>query len=431
MAIRKFQPKKIVFWVILILIGVASVELVLRLACLVVPRVDQLLGASPAAGIHDDKVRYRPNPGIPEHDAKGFRNRTIPSRVDVVCLGDSMTYGTWVKREDAWPQQLERIGGMSTYNMAFAGWCPVSYLMLLDEALELHPKLIVATFYSGNDLYDAISDVYNGGGPPDLKNSDKSIVKAVSAKDKKDELDKLMNSMFEPHRGLKNFLADNSKIYDLLWLGKKVFVPNFTPPWFWIKYRAASFEPFEVFEEGRLRTVFTPRYRLYGLDQRDPAVVEGLRICLEALRRMDDRLKKIGKKFLVLFIPTKELVFEEIANNGKHKVSEDYKLLVKDEKFVWDTTEKYLKANGIEYVDALPALRAFVRNGDNPYKINHDSHPNENGQEVIAQSVLEEIRSHNLLSNSSSRPRFAGSRMRPHPHSANEAHSNVKLAVPR
>ena len=403
----------------------------LRLACLLVPRANALLGSSPAAGIHDDKLRYRPKPAIPGHDAKGFRNRTVPSRVDVVCLGDSMTYGTWVRREDAWPQQLERIGGMSTYNMAFAGWCPVSYLMLLDEALELQPKLIVATFYSGNDLQDAIADVYHGGAPPDLKNPDESIVKVVSGKEKRDDLDNMMNTMFEPHRGLKNFLADHSKIYDLLWLGKKVFAPNFTPPWFWIKYQASSFKPFEVFEEGTLRTVFTPRYRLYGLDQRDPAVVEGLRICLEALRRMDDRLKKVGKKFLVLFIPTKELVFEEIANNGKHNVSENYKRLVKDEKLVWETTEKYLQSHGIEFVDALPALRAFIRNGDNPYKINHDSHPNKYGQGVMAQCVLEAIRNHNLLSKSLNRPQFAQSRPRLHLYSVNKAHSTPKLAVPR
>ena len=56
--------------------------------------------------------------------------------------------------------------------------------MLLDEALELQPKLIVATFYSGNDLQDAIADVYHGGAPPDLKNPDESIVKVVSGKER-------------------------------------------------------------------------------------------------------------------------------------------------------------------------------------------------------------------------------------------------------
>ena len=45
--------------------------------------------------------------------------------------------------------------------MAWGGWGPVHSLILLDEAISLHPKIIIEAFYAGNDLFDAFNIVYN------------------------------------------------------------------------------------------------------------------------------------------------------------------------------------------------------------------------------------------------------------------------------
>src|SRR5262245_9171725 len=46
------------------------------------------------------------HPSSPGHDAWGFRNPTIPDRVDIISLGDSMTYGHYASRDDSWPSVL-------------------------------------------------------------------------------------------------------------------------------------------------------------------------------------------------------------------------------------------------------------------------------------------------------------------------------------
>ena len=41
-------------------------------------------------------------------DQWGFRNRSVPTAVDVVTIGDSHTYGNTAKSEDAWPSVAGR-----------------------------------------------------------------------------------------------------------------------------------------------------------------------------------------------------------------------------------------------------------------------------------------------------------------------------------
>src|SRR5262245_47441025 len=98
-----------------------------------------------------------PSPNNPEHDAKGFRNPRVPARVPIVALGDSNTYGWGVKPDEAWPRRLQRLASQDVYSMAYGGFGPVHLLSLFDEALALKPRLIIVSFYSGNDLYDSYS----------------------------------------------------------------------------------------------------------------------------------------------------------------------------------------------------------------------------------------------------------------------------------
>ena len=74
-----------------------------------------------------------------------------------------MTYGFNVATEAAWPQRLGRRLHRSVYQMAKGGYGPGQYLLLFDEAAALRPKVIIATYYLGNDLFDAFDLVYRTG----------------------------------------------------------------------------------------------------------------------------------------------------------------------------------------------------------------------------------------------------------------------------
>lgn len=116
----------------------------------------------------------------------GFRDDPIAPRKEgdlrILCVGDSVTFGTGVRNEEAFPNQLEKIlmdsvaegrraevinGGVSAYNAE-------NVLGLVSTHLEdLRPDLVVYTFVE-NDLDDSLSPgpdgylmYYDPSKPPD------------------------------------------------------------------------------------------------------------------------------------------------------------------------------------------------------------------------------------------------------------------------
>ncbi len=76
------------------------------------------------------------------HDILGFRNREIPTAPDVMCIGDSQTYGNNAPLDLNWPSVLAKEIGKSksVYNMSVGGWCAVEYLEIFKKALLLKPR---------------------------------------------------------------------------------------------------------------------------------------------------------------------------------------------------------------------------------------------------------------------------------------------------
>lgn len=136
-----------------------------------------------------------------------------------------------------------------------------------------------------------------------------------------------------------------------------------------------------------MRTILTPLYRLTALDLTDPRISEGYRLTLSAIRQMKQRADEAGVGFAVLLIPTKELVFEHQVRLASTRIPPAYERLIENEKEVIHITRAFMDENGIDYIDALPALRAKVADGVQPYDYTVDGHPNAVGQHAIATSV--------------------------------------------
>lgn len=112
--------------------------------------------------VPDDTLRHRVEPNSRGHDAWGFRNRSVPSKVDIVALGDSQTYGTSSLAKHSWPKLLGKSVGKDVYNMSLGGYSPAEFRYLMeDKALGLEPDLIISGFYLGNDLTDTYTAVYS------------------------------------------------------------------------------------------------------------------------------------------------------------------------------------------------------------------------------------------------------------------------------
>jgi hypothetical protein len=105
-------------------------------------------------------------------DGKGYCNppeMAGRAQVDVVFLGDSFPFCSSIPAEDTAAAQLERMSGITVYNLAIAGIGPYEYVELLKrDGLSLRPKAVVLHIYEGNDLRDTerYLDYLAGERPP-------------------------------------------------------------------------------------------------------------------------------------------------------------------------------------------------------------------------------------------------------------------------
>ncbi len=104
---------------------------------------------------------------------------------------------------------------------------------------------------------------------------------------------------------------------------------------------------------------------------------------------MHERAAVGGVRFLVVLIPTKETVFRDLWQNP----ASSYRSLTENEERMWRTTKTFLERHGIEYLDALSALRERLAAGIQPYQVSIDGHPNEQGHGAIARLVAAHLAS--------------------------------------
>ncbi len=358
----------------------------------------------------DNKLGHRPSPHYPEHDSKGFRNEAVPSPGEafVVALGDSQTYGAGVSRNSAWPQQLEKLSGWKTYNMAYGGYGPVHSLFLLEEALEMRPKIIVEAFYAGNDLYDSYFHVYEGGHFPQLKSTDKALLQALKELKESNSLSKSLKQETRIAQNMKqiefgnfrSFISEYSNLYGLLRAVKRFLNIELRD---WDYYRQSAMQTPQStmpFERGSIKTVFSFGFRFIGVDLQNPIIKEGMRIYLESIRRLHATAKENGVAFLALLIPTKESVFKDAILKQNKDLPEKFLQLVKNEEEIIRESERFFKTHQVPFRSCLPPLRASVQNDEQPFPMSWDGHLNQTGQRVLAECAFNSLKKFNLIKKS-------------------------------
>jgi lysophospholipase L1-like esterase len=412
--------KKILYYALMVAFTLAAIELLIALAFLLHPPLRDIVALkSKTQAIRDTRLGHRPNPIYPEHDANGFRNSSAPSTAEVVCLGDSQTYGVGVAAESPWPQVLHhKLMGPTVYNMAYGGWGPAHSLLLWDEVRALQPAVVVEAFYAGNDLYDSYQLIYaqnqlEGLRSPDadLKASMSRLDSELSLQDEASLIKKGRRTATVNSADVKDYLKEHWRLYGVLMAVGKLAEGAQSPPSPEVDPWKQTLEVmakrpdlyYEAFSSELARTVFTPDYRLVGLDLGDPRIREGLRISLAALWRMHQEADALGSVFIVALIPTKELVFEQVVRDSEQDLRPSYFELLRQEKAMWEATRDFLDSHGIRYVDTLPTLSQSLKRGKPPYQVSDDGHPNEMGHKAIADAVYAKLEALSLLERIKSR----------------------------
>jgi hypothetical protein len=354
------------------LVGLIACEVVARIALnpsdylSVEMAADEILGAVPSPS------------GGGGFDAWGFRNPVVPETADIVAIGDSHTYGNTATMGDSWPSVLGRLTGRQVYNMGLGGYGPNQYVHLFTtKALELKPRMVVVGLYMGDDFENAFSITYG------LEHW--AYLRTIPP-------EKVEFNIWEGptapswHKKIRVWLSRHSVIYQLVFHGPllgrlqgETQIRN--------AHRLFDSVTSIAVPEKNILEAFRPTGLLTRLDQSSESVQEGMRITFKLLEEMRDVSRQHHIEFLVVIIPTKEMVFADyLAGKPDLHHSDVIDKLIANERLAREKTFRFLTDAQISYVDALPALTGAVEQ-ELYARTAADMHPGRNGYRVIAETV--------------------------------------------
>jgi len=333
----------------------------------------------------DYRLKHVIKPHSAGHDEWGFRNKRLPDTVDIVALGDSMTYGVNELSKYSWPSWLRLKANKGVYNMGLGGYGPVQYYYLLKEkALPLKPKVIIVGLYYGNDLMDAYRMIYT------YQYWNKFKDKKVPYRNEHlvGDPPHLLKGNLRGVKKIRVYLAHISVVYRII---VHSFIGNLFRR-FEAESQAYEDKKYIVLhnEDRNIETSFIDGYRLRSMDLRKEEVREGLRKTLFLIREMKEICLKNNTTFIVLRIPTKETVYAKYFDRR----NDSFKSLIEAADFelkIHNEVKEFTDKNQITYIDSLPYLLEEV---EKPYlyHVNTDSHPRRDGHAAIASSLADYLR---------------------------------------
>jgi hypothetical protein len=398
---RKYR-RKFLLVCLGVVFGLLIIEGGLRLIAVLGPsQLTEDLKGLTEYSMPDDQLKVRIKPNAPGHDAWGFRNNAVPERVDVVTIGDSQTWGINAERQDAWPQKLEQISGLSVYNMALGYYGTVEYWVLVEKALTLSPDIVIIGLYLANDMWGAYQSVYEYEAHSQLR--DDTAEASFGPDTIVTEYSEIRESTTESLSWIENsfitnfasFVRRHSYVAQLVWrIWENQADLRFKASSAWAE---ANPKDGIVYINKDMRMVLQPTYRLLATDLDNPRISEGLRITLEVIGYAKQEVEAAGAKLIVLLIPTQELAAQDVIQEDKGQLNANYTKLVNMETSARSSVIEYCEENDIYWVDPLPSLRQAISRKEVIYPPHADGHPFAAGYYIIANEVNEYLTTHHIV----------------------------------
>lgn len=278
---------------------------------------------------------------------------------------------------DAWPAVLGSIRGEKAYNLALGGYGPIQYLHLMRvRATALRPKLVVVGLYLGNDFVDTYNLVHS--------NKNWSMYGSSSGPEFREPV------FIIPYHQPGKFLGEFRD-----WLSRNYVLYNVvtrSPLFDFIRSREITSRSTSggdnhiVYRDALHNVLFDVSPNSRFLDMNDARIKTAIKIVKRALVEMQSEAERIGTRFLVVIIPTKERVYANLLRQAGF-VEKNLQLAdaLRQEDAVRNVIAGFLEEVRIDFVDALPALEAEVVHRDVYPLI--DPHPNVAGYRVIAEAI--------------------------------------------
>ena len=331
-------------------------------------------------------------------DSEGFRNALPRDPIEVAALGDSFTDALTMRREDAWPAQLEARLGRPVQNYGTAGFGPQQELLVLkDFALRHRPRLVVLAFFAGNDIRDAevFEAFQRAGARPDEPRLGWPIRSVVTRADSWF----LTSAVQAATRVMADPASDPER-------AREPEGPS---------HDAASFSRgmFSVQVNGRtLQWALMPPYlNLLNFSEQDLAARRGWTLIEETLREMQQVSRAAGAEFVVVFVPFKSQVYLPLLERSfdRAALANALRFYLPDAGGVPDVERmsrnrlaqnalmaRFCEHAGIPLLDVTSALQARVDAGHTMYFAD-DSHLDESGEAVVADQLAAFLDERRLL----------------------------------
>ena len=289
-----------------------------------------------------------------EIDAYGFRN-AVPwqDTVDVVAIGDSLTFGYGVEAHEAWPRILEAETGRSVINLGLIGAGPQQHLRLYETfGQDLDPELVVVGAYIANDFWDTeMFDRWERSGA-----SGNYLLWRDFSRPTARELERFGGR-------IRYLMKQESRLYQLVRYGQRA-----------LRSRRAG-PPVVVEPQPGAELQLRPAY-LDGTTAHANKDTPYFEMALESLRELRDQVALQGATLLVVLQPSKEETYLGLAGRPTPDPAKDYRDALDD--------------LGVAYLDLGPVFRERAGRGDVLYFAT-DGHPNANGYRLTAEALFEYV----------------------------------------
>ena len=388
---RRMRIFQIIVLVVSLMVSLAGLEIGLRLL-----EKWRLGDSAELTFVPDSELGNRLAGNTAKSDSGGFRNDDVPSHAEIVAIGDSQTWGINADRHYAWPQQLEKLSGHSVYNMSLGGYGTLHYWVLAQRTQKFSPRIIVVGLYFGNDLYDTYRLAYTNPNYNELRSPNASADLETDTVGPRADLywnhEKNFHNSFgrTSLAGMSYWTREHLAIGRLL--NKVGLWPGATDVDYEIDRAWAIANPDygAVYEQGNVSTVFTPAYRLEGLDLDEPRVSEGLRISKLLLGYIRKAAEANNSRMMVVMIPTKEAVYAN-ALKDRMAVGTTFGRMLSMESRARSELMSACTEQHVECLDVLPFMSAAISRDEKIYSSTTESHPIATGYAIIAETVNQAI----------------------------------------
>ncbi|MBI3294409.1 MAG: SGNH/GDSL hydrolase family protein [Deltaproteobacteria bacterium] len=338
--------------VLVIALTFTLVELVLRL-------VPTLVGDPLKSMIEEaEKVPYS-NRRIFNGFHGGVRRLLPPlMKTDILVVGDSFVFGSYVKEEDIFTSLLERGLGKRVLNLGVGGTGPVQYNRMVEVGMAYEPSTVIYGVFANDFSYDAHPKIqplktYTGR---KQEYDDDLFTASLRPNERAAHLLKWVTNLSLQYQFYKTFAQPSARFHTIPWRWKGHFF-MFPTKEYWDPYIS------------------------YG----NRNVREGVEINRELAGAAASFAQGAKKRFWLVLFPSKEMVYAPLDPLMGPKIFSEVQYQS------YEVLARELKADGVSVFDTTPDLRRLAAEGKKLYH-SIDGHFNELGHAEVARLLAGLIR---------------------------------------